>query len=129
ILIAAALAHRRIRERELAIDGKLAETSDEIVQECAVLLDGRPYPVAIRPDSGGYRVELEGESFLATIEWEPGWALLRARIDEHAVTVQTERLPGAVFRLMHRGVTRLAQALPRRAAELLALMPEKRASD
>ena len=129
ILIAAALAYRRNRERELAIDGKLAGTSDEIVQECTVLLDSRPYPVAIRPESGGYRVELEGESCLATIEWEPGRALLRASIDEHAVTVQTERLPGAVFRLMHRGVTRLAQALPRRAAELLALMPEKKASD
>src|SRR5262249_48160986 len=119
----------RIREREITIDGQLAGTSGEIMQECTVLLDGRPYPVAIRPDSGGYRVELDEKSFLATTEWEPGRALLTAPIDEHAGTVQIERLPGATLRLMHRGLTRLAQTLPRRAAELLALMPEKRVSD
>ena len=50
----------------------------------------------------------------------------RARIEDHAATVQIERLPGAAFRLTHRGVVRRAQALPPRAAELLALMPEKK---
>jgi propionyl-CoA carboxylase alpha chain len=129
ILIAAALAHRRVRERALGIDGKLAGISKEIEQECTVLLDSQPHSVGIRPESGVYRLELEEQSFLATTEWEPGQPLLRARIDEHAVTVQIERLPGAAFRLMHRGVTRLAQTLPRRAAELLALMPEKKVSD
>ena len=43
--------------------------------------------------------------------------------------MQIERLPGAGFRLVHRGVVRRAQVLSPRAAELLALMPEKRAAD
>ena len=65
ILLAAALAHRRLRERETAIDGKLAGAQIEIPEDCAVLLDGRPYPVAVRPEGGAYRVEIEGESRLA----------------------------------------------------------------
>jgi propionyl-CoA carboxylase alpha chain len=129
ILLAAALAHRRIREREMAINGKLAGARSEIPEDCIILLDGRPYSVAVRPEGGAYRVEIEGESRLATTDWQPGKALLHARVEHNAVSVQIDRLPGAAFRLMHRGVTRRAQTLPPRAAELLALMPEKKASD
>ena len=43
--------------------------------------------------------------------------------------MQIERLPGAAFRLVHGGVIRRAQVLSPRSAELLALMPEKQASD
>jgi len=43
--------------------------------------------------------------------------------------VQIERLAGAAFRLVHRGVIRRAQVLPPRSAALLALMPEKQVSD
>src|SRR6516165_7829860 len=43
ILLAAALAHRRIRERETAINGKLAGARIEIAERSVVLLDGRPY--------------------------------------------------------------------------------------
>jgi propionyl-CoA carboxylase alpha chain len=55
--------------------------------------------------------------------------LLRVRVDEHVSTVQVERLPGSAFRLVHRGVVRHVQVLSPRAAELLALMPEKKAQD
>ena len=55
--------------------------------------------------------------------------LLRARVEQHVMTVQIERLPGRAFRLTHRGVTRRAQVLSPRAAQLLALMPEKKAPD
>jgi len=43
--------------------------------------------------------------------------------------VQVERLPGATFGLVHRGIVRRAQVLSPRAAELLALMPEKKTRD
>jgi propionyl-CoA carboxylase alpha chain len=129
ILLAAALAHRRIRERETAINGKLAGARIEIAEHSIVLLDGRSYPVSVRPEDGGYRVEIEGESHLAATDWRPGEILLQIRVGKRLATVQIERLPGAAFRLMHGGVIRRAQVLPPRAAELLALMPEKQASD
>jgi propionyl-CoA carboxylase alpha chain len=129
IVLAAALAHRRIREREMAIDGKLAGAHIEIAEPSVVLLDGRSYPVGVQPEEGAYRVEIEEESYLAATEWQPGQVLLHVRVNEHVATVQIERQAGAAFRLLHGGVIRLAQVLPPRAAELLALMPEKQASD
>jgi propionyl-CoA carboxylase alpha chain len=129
ILLAAALAHRRIREQEAAIDGQLAAVRIASVEQSAVLLDGRPYPVSLRPEDGAYRVEIWGEYCLAATDWQPGGALLGIRMGERRATVQIERLAGAAFRLVHGGVIRRAQVLPPRAAELLALMPEKQASD
>src|SRR5258708_7192187 len=129
ILLAAALGHRRIRERETAIDGKLAGARIEIPENCIVLLDAQPYAVGVRPEGDAYRIEIDGESRLATTDWQPGQALLRARVEQHVATVQIERLPGASFRILHGGVVRRAQVLSPRAAELLALMPEKKAPD
>ncbi len=129
ILLAAALAHRRIREHETAIDGKLAGARVEIPEDCVVLLDGHAYAVSVRPEGGAYRVETDGENHLATTDWQPGQALLHARVEQLASTVQIERLPGASFRLLHGGIFRRAQVLSPRAAELLALMPEKKAPD
>jgi propionyl-CoA carboxylase alpha chain len=129
ILLAAALADHRIREREAAVDGQLAGTRIAIAEHSIVLLDTRSYPASVRPEDGGYRVEVKGESHFAATDWRPGEVLLRTRVGERLATVQIERLPGAAFRLMHGGVIRRAQVLSPRAAELLALMPEKQASD
>jgi propionyl-CoA carboxylase alpha chain len=129
ILLAAALAHRRIRERERAIDGQLASAGGAIGEYWSVLLDGRSYPISLRPEGDAYRVEIKGESHLASTDWQPGQILLHVRIDDQVATVQIERLPGAAFRLLHGGVVRRAQVLLPRAAELQALMPKKRASD
>jgi propionyl-CoA carboxylase alpha chain len=129
ILLGAALARRRLQEHETAIDGKLAGKQIEIPEEHIILLDGRPYPVAVRPEGSGYRVEIAGESRVTMTDWQPGQPLLGARLEKQVTTVQIELLPGAAFRLMHQGVIRRAQVLSPRAVELLALMPEKKAPD
>jgi propionyl-CoA carboxylase alpha chain len=129
ILLAAGLAHRRIREQETAIEGRLAGASIDIAEHATVLLDGRSHSVSVRPEDGGYRVEIDGESFLAATEWQPGHVVLRVRAEAHVAAVQIERLPGAAFRLAHGGVVRRAQVLSPRAAELLALMPPKQTAD
>ena len=54
---------------------------------------------------------------------------VRLRITDRMATVQIERLPARAFRLGHRGVIRRARVLAPRAAELLAIMPEKAAAD
>ena len=128
ILLAADLARRRLHEREAAIDGKLA-TPRDILEDYVILLDGRPHVAGMRPDGGAYRVDIDGDSRLATSDWQPSQPLLRVRVGRHVATVQIERSPGSAFRLVHRGVVRRVQVLSPRAAELLALMPEKKAPD
>ena len=129
ILLAAALARRRLHERETAIDGKLAGARVDIPGNYVILLDGRPHPIVVRPDGAAYRVEIEGKSRIASTDWQPGQPLLNVRAEQRVATVQIERVSGATFRLTHGGVVRRAQILSPRAAELLALMPEKKAPD
>ena len=129
ILLATALAHRRLREIETSIESRLPGAQIDLPPDCTILLDGHPYPVSVRPEGAGYRVEIASESYLAATDWQPGQLLLLGRVEHHAFTVQIERLPGSAFSLTHRGVVRRAQVLSARAAELLALMPEKKPLD
>ena len=129
ILLAAALAHRRLRELETSIESKLPGAQIDLPPDCTILLDGHPHSVSMRPEGAGYRIEIAGERRLAVTDWQPGQVLLHVRVEQHASAVQIERLPGAAFLLTHGGVVRRAQVLSPRAAELLALMPEKKPPD
>jgi propionyl-CoA carboxylase alpha chain len=128
ILLAAALAGRRVREGETAIDGKLAG-GGEIPEQWTILLDGTPHSALVRPEGSDYVVEFGETRQIARTDWQPGQVLLHVWIEAQIATVQTERLPGAEFRLVHRGVIRRAQVLSPRAAELSALMPRRKAAD
>jgi propionyl-CoA carboxylase alpha chain len=129
ILLAAALAHHRVREQETAIDGRLDGRPIEIAADCVVLLEGGRHPATVRPDGDDYIVEIDGRRARLSTRWRPGQPLLELRIDDGAVTVQIEPLPGSSFRLSHGGVVRRVRVLAPRAAELLGLMPEKQAPD
>jgi propionyl-CoA carboxylase alpha chain len=129
ILIAATVAYRRIREQETAIAGRLAGAPVEIAEECVVLVGDHRHSTRVRPDGAGYLVEVEGGQAYAATEWRPGQPLFAARLEDAAVIVQIEPLPGSSFRLVHAGVARRVQVLSPRAAELLALMPAKKAPD
>jgi propionyl-CoA carboxylase alpha chain len=129
ILIAAALAHRRSRERETAIAGQLPGLHLESHPALVGLIDGRRHSLSAAAEDGAYRVEIDGESCLAETEWQPGQRLLHLLVEGRRLTVQVERLPGALFRLVHRGVAREVRVLPPRAAELFSLMPEKKPAD
>jgi propionyl-CoA carboxylase alpha chain len=129
ILIAAALAGRHIRECETAIDGQLAGDRGAIPEDWVILLDGSAHAVCLRPNGSAYAIEVGGERWVAATNWQPGQPLLRILGGAETWTVQIERLSAVEFRLVHGGVVRRAQVLSPRAAELLALMPEKRAPD
>jgi propionyl-CoA carboxylase alpha chain len=129
ILIAAALARHRIAENEATLGG-VNDGKGGSGNAYVVLLDGAAHPVAVEAaPKGGYAVTAEGIAHHVATGWHPGRPLLQAVCDGKSVTVQIERLPGAAFRLMHGGVVRRARVLSPRAAELLALMPEKQAND
>ena len=132
ILVAAALAERRSAARDRAIDGQLASAGASASERQIVQLDGEAYEVALHDEPDGshaYRLEFGGKEHGAATGWRPGERLLRLCLDGMALTLQIERLPGASFRIGHRGVVRRARVLSLRAAELLALMPKKSAPD
>jgi propionyl-CoA carboxylase alpha chain len=130
IVIAAALAHRRCRERETAIGGQLPPgMRQDIDPTSIVLIDDRQHRASVVREDGSYRVLIDGDSCAAATEWQPGCRLLHLTLEERRLTVQVERLPGAVFRLVHAGVVREARVLSPRAAELFALMPKRKAAD
>jgi propionyl-CoA carboxylase alpha chain len=129
ILLAAALAYRRIREQETAIDGRLDGRPIEIAADCVVLIDGGRHPATIRPDGCDLIVGIDDKCARLSTRWRPGQPLLELRIDDGAAIVQIEPLPGSSFRLSHGGVVRRVRVLSPRAAELLGLMPEKQAPD
>ncbi len=84
---------------------------------------------SVAAEGGAYRVELQGESWLAATDWRPGNPVMHLRVEDRIVAVQVERLRGRGFRLVHRGVVRDVQVLPPHAAELLQKMPEKQPAD
>jgi propionyl-CoA carboxylase alpha chain len=119
LVVAAAIAERRLAESE----------AGPAPDALTVLLDGAPHAVTLRAEPGGYAVESGGETCLAASDWNPADRLLHLRSEDRVATVQIDRLRGRAFRLTHRGVTRRAQVLRRRAAELLRMMPVKAAAD
>jgi propionyl-CoA carboxylase alpha chain len=129
ILIAAALAGRRIRERERAGAAAHGDLGAEAADATTILLDGAAHHVLVRADADAYTLEIDGAQVTAGSNWQPGQPLLRIAADGRSATVQIERLSAVEFRLMHRGIVRRAQVLPPRAAELLALMPQKKPPD
>jgi propionyl-CoA carboxylase alpha chain len=129
IRFAAALAYRRIREREAAIDGRIGGRPLEIAQDCMVWLDDGRLPAKVRPDGRDYIVEIDGECARLSTLWRPGQPLLKFCIDDAAATVQIELLRGSSLWLSHGGVVRRVRVLSPRAAELLGLMHEKQAPD
>jgi len=116
ILLAAALAEQCVAK---------SEGPARII----VLLDGAPHDLTLRPEPSGYAVEYQGATCLAATDWRPSRKLLHLRVEDHVSAVQIDRLPGNAFRLTHAGVTRRAQVLSPRVAELLQMMPAKAVAD
>jgi propionyl-CoA carboxylase alpha chain len=129
VLVAlAAVAQRRIRERETGISGQLKGHEAKIEAEFVVRLAGEDTAAKVEFADGAYRVTAGGETSLVTTEWSPGRVLMEATVDGAALSAQIER-NGAGFMLAHGGTNLPVLVLPPRVAKLRKLMPEKRAAD
>jgi propionyl-CoA carboxylase alpha chain len=129
ILIAAALAETRLHESEISGNGAASGMAAHAPRSLSVLLDSHACGVSVAAEGSAYRVEREGESWLAVTDWRPGSPVMHLRVEDRILAVQVERLRGRGFRLVHRGVVRRVQVLPPRAAELLQKIPEKQPAD
>jgi propionyl-CoA carboxylase alpha chain len=84
--------------------------------------------VVARPIGGGYEVEYNGATYQIMSNWKLGESLFNGTCNGEAFTLQVERNKTR-YSLFHWGNRADFMVMSARAAELLALMPEKLAPD
>jgi propionyl-CoA carboxylase alpha chain len=125
---AAAFARRRYIDRAVRTTGQFAGHERKVGTEWVVLMGGERYALELHPIEGGFFVRYRGETCELKSGWKPGELLFRGTWNGEKVCLQIERR-GLKYRIFHGGTQADAVVMTTRAAELLALMPEKPAPD
>jgi propionyl-CoA carboxylase alpha chain len=121
---AAAFARRRYIDRAVRITGQLKGHARQVGQDWVVLMQGLMFPLSLALIPGGAEIVYEGETHALRSDWRLGEILLRGTWDGEPTCLQIERM-GLKYRVCHCGTQVDALVMTSRAAELLALMPEK----
>jgi propionyl-CoA carboxylase alpha chain len=128
----AAYVYRAFTDRSASISGQL-EGHERIVGDewMVVRLNGEHkehHPVVARPIPGGYHVEYSGKQYELLSDWQLGQPLFNGTCNGEPFTLQVERHK-TKYSLFHWGNRADFMIMSARAAELLALMPDKPAPD
>ncbi len=124
----AAAVHRAYRNRAAGIKGQVPGHEIEIGEDYVVLGAADEHVVHARSVLAGCDVRIGDRTYAIRHAWKFGDILLRGTCNDEPFAVQVER-PGLKYRLAHMGTQLELSVLPRRAAELLKLMPVKRRAD
>jgi len=124
----AAYVYRAYTDRGASVSGQL-QGHERIVSDkwCVVRLRRRgneKHMVVARPIRGGYHVEYMGENYEIRSDWKLGESLFKGTCNGEEFTLQVERRRTR-YVLFHWGAHASFMVMSARAAELLALMPEK----
>jgi propionyl-CoA carboxylase alpha chain len=120
----AAYARRRYIHRAVRITGQLKGHERRVAKEWVVLMQGQKYQLPLALVDGGCDVTYQGDTYSLRTDWKLGEFLLRGTWNSEKICVQVERI-GLKYRVYHWGTQVDAIVMTGRAAELLALMPEK----
>jgi propionyl-CoA carboxylase alpha chain len=128
----AAYVYRAFTDRSASISGQL-QGHERLVSDnwMVVRLDaaGNQYhPVTARLVDGGYDIEYKGKPYALRSSWKLGESLFVGTCNGQEFTLQVERHK-TKYSLFHWGTRADFMVMSARAAELLALMPEKQAPD
>jgi propionyl-CoA carboxylase alpha chain len=121
---AAAFARRRYIDRAVRITGQLKGHGRRVGSDWVVLMQGRKFRLTLTLVPGGMEVIHEGENHVLRTNWKIGDILLRGTWDGKPICLQVERM-GLKYRVCHRGTQADGIVMTARAAELLAMMPDK----
>jgi len=124
----AAYVYRAFTDRSASITGQL-QGHERIVgdQWMVVRLNkegNEHHPVTARLIPGGYHIEYKGEQYEILSDWKLGESLFNGTCNGEEFTLQVERHK-TKYSLFHWGTRADFMVMSARAAELLALMPEK----
>jgi len=123
-----AYVYRAYTDRGASVSGQL-QGHERIVSDkwCVVRLRRRgneKHMVITRPIHGGYDVDYKGENYEIRSDWKLGESLFNGTCNGQEFTLQVERRRTR-YVLFHWGAHASFMVMSARAAELLALMPEK----
>jgi len=124
LVCAAAVIHRRVRERAARISGQLPGHEVGVPTEFVVRIGEAGYRIDVRPAAGGYTLECEGATHTLITGWRLRDTRFEAHLDGRPLVLQVDRV-GLHYRLMHDGVSVDATVISPRADELLRKMPVK----
>lgn len=120
----AAYARRRYIDRAVRITGQLKGHSRRVGADWVVQMQGQKYALSITLVPGGADIVHAGHTHALRTTWSLGQLLLRGAWDGTPICLQIER-SGLKYRVCHWGTQVDALVMTARAAELLALMPDK----
>ncbi len=124
----AAAVHRAYRDRAAGIVGQVPGHEIHIGVDYIVLFPDIDFPATAVAVPGGCDVRIGDQSFAIRHAWHFGDILMKGTCNGASFAVQVER-PSLRYRLTHLGSQVDVQVMPRRAAELLKLMPRKAPPD
>jgi propionyl-CoA carboxylase alpha chain len=124
----AATVHRAYRDRAAGIVGQVPGHEIRIGDDYLVIAEDAEFDVRTRVVRGGCDVRVAGETYEIRHAWRFGEILMRGTCNGKPFAVQVSR-PSLRYRLTHLGTQLELQVLPRRAAELLRMMPQKKPPD
>jgi propionyl-CoA carboxylase alpha chain len=121
---AAAYARRRYIDRAMRITGQLKGHGRRVGRDWVVQMKGEKIRLGLTLVEGGCDVTHEGKTHALRTDWKLGHVLLRGTWNGEPICLQVERM-GLKYRVCHWGTQVDAVVMTARAAELLALMPDK----
>jgi propionyl-CoA carboxylase alpha chain len=125
LAVAAGYARRRYISRAVRITGQLKGHERRVDPDWVVQLKDEMIPLNLTLVDGGCDVvTADGNAHALRTDWKLGDVLLRGTWDGEPVCLQVERI-GLRYRVVHWGTQVDAIVMTARAAELLALMPDK----
>ena len=124
----AAYVYRAFTDRSASISGQL-HGHERLVSDNWMVIrlnkgGNEHHPVIAKPIPGGYHVEYKGETYELKSDWKLGESLFNGTCNGVPFTLQVERHK-TKYSLFHWGTRADFMVMSARAAELLALMPEK----
>jgi propionyl-CoA carboxylase alpha chain len=128
----AAYVYRAFTDRSASITGQL-QGHERLVSDKWMVVRLNPegnehHPVTASVVAGGYNIEYMGKHYELRSSWKLGESLFVGTCNGQEFTLQVERHKTR-YSLFHWGTRADFMVMSARAAELLALMPEKQAPD